>query len=426
MGVIGASVSAGQGVPDHASDVYPYRFADMISSSKKAGSGLVNVHNGAIAGTVSQYMSVCLGSHVPSDVDLVVVEYAINDPYNAEHDTDMRKAFERLLRKLLNLPKKPAVILLLNYNWNTAQGVYYKGTAEADFLTYATFYSLPALSVRAAVHELLENNVDGFISKGTRAKSPELAGKLWHFDTIHPDGRTGHRAFAELLYHLYNETLISLERQAVGPEDLKRAAAVRKPMVADNYEAHDERCLIGPKFTDAVVSKEGFEYINEAPQSPRPKWGYVATKPGSKLSLKVSTMASSGGKGVKSLPVLVELAHLKSYTKMGIAEVTCSNGCTCNKTEVDGYHPVRNSQLFLHSWEVSQAPECIISVSVTDRSKARGEDKGHKVKLMGIMVSEQAGARHMVQAAAAIDYVGDVVSASKAKGATLFTGLNHV
>ncbi len=135
-------------------------------------------------------------------------------------------------------------------------------------------------------------------------------------------------------------------------------------------------------------------------------------------------MASSGGQGTRGLPVLVELAHLKSYTKMGIAQITCSNGCSCNATQVDGYHEQRNSQLFLHSWTVTQARECVITVTVTGRSHA--PEQGHKVKLMGIMVSEQAGARHMVAAAAAVDYVGDVVSASKASGSSVFTGLNHV
>jgi hypothetical protein len=43
----------------------------------------VEVTNGAVPGTVSMFMSVCLQSHVPLDADLVVVDYGANDPPGA-------------------------------------------------------------------------------------------------------------------------------------------------------------------------------------------------------------------------------------------------------------------------------------------------------------------------------------------------------
>ena len=43
------------------------------------GSPRVVVHNGAVPGTVSQYMSVCHNLHVPKTVDIVFVDYACND-----------------------------------------------------------------------------------------------------------------------------------------------------------------------------------------------------------------------------------------------------------------------------------------------------------------------------------------------------------
>ena len=49
------------------------------------------------------------------DADIVIVEYSLNDEAtfsSTPFDNAVRRPFERLLRKLLQLPKRPAVILL--------------------------------------------------------------------------------------------------------------------------------------------------------------------------------------------------------------------------------------------------------------------------------------------------------------------------
>ncbi len=43
--------------------------------------------------------------------------------------------------------------------------------------------------------------------------------------------------------------------------------------------------------------------------------------------------------------MLVELAHLRSYEKMGIGIVRCVSGCTCDETKMDGHHNEKNSQV---------------------------------------------------------------------------------
>lgn len=45
----------------------------------------------------------------------MLVEYALNDEFthsDVKFDNAIRRAFERLIRKLLNYPNKPAVILM--------------------------------------------------------------------------------------------------------------------------------------------------------------------------------------------------------------------------------------------------------------------------------------------------------------------------
>jgi hypothetical protein len=66
--VVGASISAGQGVLEGPVNIYPYRLKDMMNSAKRPGYGKVNVYNGSVAGTVSMFMSVCVKNHVPETV----------------------------------------------------------------------------------------------------------------------------------------------------------------------------------------------------------------------------------------------------------------------------------------------------------------------------------------------------------------------
>jgi hypothetical protein len=58
--------------------------------------------------TGSDYFSFCFPLHISLESDLVVVDLAINDEGIPEHVENM----ENLLRGLLDLPRKPAVILM--------------------------------------------------------------------------------------------------------------------------------------------------------------------------------------------------------------------------------------------------------------------------------------------------------------------------
>lgn len=50
-------------------------------------------------------------------VDLVFLEFAVNDDYRptTDWDDEDRRAFERLVRKVLQLPRHPAVVLVHMY-----------------------------------------------------------------------------------------------------------------------------------------------------------------------------------------------------------------------------------------------------------------------------------------------------------------------
>ena len=64
--------------------------------------------NGGAPATGSDYFSFCFPLHIPRDSDLILVELGVNDQGIPEHVENM----ENLLRGLLDLPHKPAVMLV--------------------------------------------------------------------------------------------------------------------------------------------------------------------------------------------------------------------------------------------------------------------------------------------------------------------------
>jgi hypothetical protein len=72
---------------------------------------------------------------------------------------------------------------------------------------------------------------------------------------------------------------------------------------------------------------------------------------------------------------------------MGRAVFMCESGCKCEPALIDGHHKQRVSLTFLHSIRVSQAAECVVSLTVLP-----GTSSGqHKFKVVGLIVSEEAG-----------------------------------
>jgi hypothetical protein len=118
--------------------------------------------------------------------------------------------------------------------------------------------------------------------------------------------------------------------------------------------------------------------------------------------------------------VLLQLAHLKSYEHMGQARIACAKGCTCNATTLDAHHSDRTSQTFLHGVMVSQAPQCVVSITVLPETHS-GE---HKFKVTGAMVSEVAGDTVGMDRPGLLEYVADIASRSKRENT--FDISNHI
>ncbi|KAJ4471886.1 hypothetical protein C8J55DRAFT_155525 [Lentinula edodes] len=148
IGIIGGSVSKGHGLRDHRLN-WSYLYAEYIreifakSTSADAANIEVELINGSVGATISQYMETCFREHIPEDVDLVIIELAINDQ-RLEY---LAKGYENLIRAIFALPNHPAIInvqvLALMFPTITMGGDLHTAVAQ--------YYDTPIISLRNVI-----------------------------------------------------------------------------------------------------------------------------------------------------------------------------------------------------------------------------------------------------------------------------------
>ncbi len=199
---LGGSITQGAGaVPIHTG-CYAYRA--FVGFCRAAGRGTEeNIHycKAGVGGTPSELgmiryeRDVCRDGEVLPDV--VVVEFAVND----EGDETKGECYDSLVRKILNAPNRPAVILLFAVfvdDWNLQERLSPVGEA----------YGLPMVSVRDAVKEQ-------FYQKPGEGRV--VSKNQFFYDRYHPTN-VGHRIMADCLNDLFEKAAEGSAGQAVGPE----------------------------------------------------------------------------------------------------------------------------------------------------------------------------------------------------------------
>ncbi|PNH03065.1 hypothetical protein TSOC_010906 [Tetrabaena socialis] len=331
----------------------------------------------------------CLQHHLPPGVELVMVEYAVNDSPTPSPDflDPDRRAFERLLRKVLRLPSRPAVLLVNMFALQAARGRYWH-SAERDFMDLATYYGLPSVSLRAAVlptataASLLASSTSSSSAAATASApaswAPEVAlAAIFNSGKHHP-GRGGHVVAAELLITLAQELLLANDRMAAaaapadatsGADGAGGSAVVRllsavasrplpPPLSDDNYEAASSTCYIEHQL-QAIVQEPavGWNWTDEG----RRKWGWVALEVGQQLRIRVNTQVAGERQQLRGKPPPIVL------------QVSQHPRCVLLLTTTG---PVAN-----HTWGAAGA------------EGAEGAGPGAKFKLMGLVVGEEPGAQ---------------------------------
>lgn len=443
MFTLGASVTRGIGTTDRAFS-YASRFFEFITTAfphKKH-----KLINRGIGGTSSAIYSVCAEHMVHEDADLVVLEFSANDKRDAPYSDPERKGYEQLIRKLLKLPGRPALLQLHHYAWWHAVGdgvldggLFYYPAGEAQLGVFAQYYDFPSLSVRNAMWHLMRARVDQFNPDKARlgesisptnvtvpGAEPGKEKLYWYRDRTHP-GDEGHGMMAELLAHVLAkavvETLAPRPRIHLASRDADLSPAQDKdglplPMVPGNAATPTTLCAIEEDFKDVVSGHSGdFSYKPEKKDGRNfveQKWGWSASKPGSWAEMEFDTesgfellgdanttfpaaaaaapaanssIEDAAAREAADTRAEVSLSYLRSYAGMGVADVECVAGCECEPQVLDGTWEAEVSLQQILQFRVSRHKRCRVRITVADRPGVVKQD-GHKVVLTAVMVSQ--------------------------------------
>ena len=96
------------------------------------------------------------------------------------------------------------------------------------------------------------------------------------------------------------------------------------------------------------------------------------------------------GGGVHAHDALVKIFYLTSYERMGMARVSCEDGCTCRPRTLDGHTVRHESVVNVAHMGVSQSENCTLRVEIV--AETRDPNGGHKFKLFQINVMPPSSA----------------------------------
>ncbi|MBQ8922779.1 MAG: SGNH/GDSL hydrolase family protein [Oscillospiraceae bacterium] len=210
IGVIGGSITQGTGASS-SQENYAFRTMAWWVKSFPAAANKIEYVNAGIGATGS-YIGVHRAERdlLSKQPDVVIVEFSVNDTDPALNF----QTYDSLVRKILNQPNNPAVVMLLmTQEDGTSLAETHKKIGEA--------YDLPMISYRNAV--LPEISAGTFTWKDI---SP---------DNIHPNSN-GHGIAAELLWHYFNSVLADLD--SIDTSDLSFTA----PAVSDDRYQNAKIC----------------------------------------------------------------------------------------------------------------------------------------------------------------------------------------
>ncbi|WIA28011.1 hypothetical protein OEZ86_010599 [Tetradesmus obliquus] len=379
VGVIGGSISHGASASKIGqTDWFSLVGKFMVNSYPQAK---VTLRNGCLPATPSALMEMCLEQSVDADVDLLFIEYVANDGAN-RFDETKAKVYERLLRKTLTQPKKPAVLLVqlmpkgAAFSPSNKEKVHYFHTLEDNYGALAQYYDAPWLSWRNSVWRLGELHRYGY----------NWTDFMWNKDFMHPID-AGHKAIADVVVYAIQQSALQLAMSPYGVPDLDLLLEpLPAPMFPGNYEGKNRLCVYGEAFRSTVVNASGWSFIDEGGPGKR-KWGYIATKPDSLLSIKLDTRRTSSTPSTLAGRMNVMLSYLRSYENMGSAWIFCLAGCKCASQTINAHHTLRQSTVFLARLLPTEHAECVIGVKVL-RNTTSGK---HKFKVNGLMMNEYTG-----------------------------------
>lgn len=244
LAYIGGSITQGAGATPINTECYAYKSYQLFQNRFALNNNLHYIKAG-VGGTPSELGMLRFDRDVLREdqkPDLVVVEFAVND----EGDETKGKCYESLIRKILNLPWKPAVVLLFAVfanDWNLQERLGPVGR----------LYDLPMVSIKDAV-------VEQFTKK--KGEGKVLTKNQFFYDMFHPSN-IGHTIMADCLQYLF-EKCDSAEHarmdaftSGLTEEGMLAQSLQQQPVIGNEFE---KVILMDKKdtYAGAVIDEGGF------------------------------------------------------------------------------------------------------------------------------------------------------------------------
>ncbi|RUS25278.1 hypothetical protein BC938DRAFT_472391 [Jimgerdemannia flammicorona] len=202
--IMGGSVSTGRTLKDMNETFHSRTFDWWNKQFPHSGNSIVS---GAKPATQSSYFAFCYAEHIPLDVDVILLEFSVNDgsPFpNPEGagDSGAIQAMDWLVRSLLRLPSKPAVIIISLYSFKA--GEYFNG--QESHLPVVNYYDIPYISMKNALYDYANRH-------------PEDIRPVLYNDGHHLSAE-GHRVAAELIVHHIQRQICALDRGEIRTDEM--------------------------------------------------------------------------------------------------------------------------------------------------------------------------------------------------------------
>ena len=197
LAYLGGSITQGAGAVPIQEMCYARQSFEAIRARYGSEEGAVHYIKAGVGGTPSQLGMLRydrdIGRDGTAEPDLVVIEFAVND----EGDETQGVCYESLVKKILDQPQHPAVILLFSVfanDWNLKDRL-----APIGFR-----YQLPMVDVLEAVSPQFSQ---------PKGEGRVLSKRQYFYDVYHPSN-LGHRIMADCLLYLLDR----LDRQQLMKE----------------------------------------------------------------------------------------------------------------------------------------------------------------------------------------------------------------
>ncbi|WIA08325.1 hypothetical protein OEZ85_007767 [Tetradesmus obliquus] len=423
--VFGGSVSTGYGLPQRSAN-WGSQFCTWLQSAFQH-TNIIQV-NMARDATNVDLAEACWYQHTPEEADLVMIEYNLNACGYFTCSSIVAPqivAYESLMRKLIRKVPDAALLAFDVFSFETFDvalpngrgtrklNAPYYNSGEEMHAMLATRYSVPLISARNALYDVMWN--DKALSSIFGATRKELLQ-----DTKHPTMQ-GHALYGRGLVAWGARQMLAPELQALaagGAAAPARAALLGpvSPLAAqvdgDSWCAEGSSLQshviatsssLGPGAQDAhrtadadAMSSNGAP-VNAAAQFV--PWqlvesnitqkcelpncaslGYQAKGRGMQLDLQLDlSAAKSPGETLnrRAVSVFFSVGALflpdtgSRGESIGLGQMSCERGCTCEPMLLDGFRPGRSASTKANSTEVLGGPTCHVRITIKDQNWVR-------------------------------------------------------